>query len=290
MTTPLQKGNALESAVLAIEQLILRTSPNVKEKTYRIESKKIINAVGVHHEIDLFVTFAVGSGYDSVYIFECKNWKEAVGKNEIIVFAEKIAAAGAQRGFFVAKSFTADASAQADKESRMELIVASEHDASSTVLPFGYQTTHMTPTNVGLHFRKYGVVGRTEAIKIDFPTAIVLLNGTLLNMLDYINDWATEAMNESMLTFPSGTLVDGVYPRECLSKRTFSDGAFVLNGTSIGEAEITVRFDIQLVRPAVKSHFEINGRGRVISFESHTVGNATIQQVEFIFGPEASTR
>jgi hypothetical protein len=117
-----------------------------------------------------------------------------------------------------------------------------------------------------------------------------IVNGTLLNMLDYINDWATEAMNESMLTFPSGTLVDGVYPRECLSKRTFSDGAFVLNDTSIGEAEITVRFDIHLVRPAVKSHFEINGRGRVISFESHTVGNATIEQIEFIFGPEASTR
>jgi len=39
MTTSQQKGDALESAVLAIEGMILRSSPNVKEKTYRIESK-----------------------------------------------------------------------------------------------------------------------------------------------------------------------------------------------------------------------------------------------------------
>ena len=50
MTTAQQKGNALEAAVLAIEEVILRTSPNVKEKTYLIESKKLINVGGVHHE------------------------------------------------------------------------------------------------------------------------------------------------------------------------------------------------------------------------------------------------
>jgi hypothetical protein len=89
VTTAQEKGNALEAAVLAIEELILRTSPAVKEKTYVIESKKIINAGGVRHEIDLFVTFELGPGYNPVFIFECKNWQEAVGKNEIIVFCRK---------------------------------------------------------------------------------------------------------------------------------------------------------------------------------------------------------
>jgi len=54
VTTSQEKGNALEAAVLAIEERILRTSPNVKEKTYLIESKKLINVAGVRHEIDLF--------------------------------------------------------------------------------------------------------------------------------------------------------------------------------------------------------------------------------------------
>src|SRR5215472_7371246 len=138
MTLARDKGSALEAAVLAIEEHILRVSPNVKDKTYLIESNKIISVGGVRHEIDIFVTFELGPGYRPVYIFECKNWKEAVGKNEIIVFIEKIKAAGAQRGFFVAKSFTSDAEAQSRKEPRMELVIAAEHDPANTIVPFKF--------------------------------------------------------------------------------------------------------------------------------------------------------
>lgn len=285
MTTPQQKGNALEAAVLAIEEMILRTSPNVKEKTFLIESKKLINVGGVRHEIDLFVTFELGPGYNPLYLFECKNWKDAVGKNEIIVFAEKIAATGAQRGFFVAKSFTADAVAQANNEPRMELVVATEHDPASTILPFAYQSTFTKPTHVRVIFSKSGAPG-TKFVKYDLSQAIATLNGSPVNLLDYMNAWVTEAINESMRTFPSGTLVDGTYQRSCGSERTFREGIFVVNNTAIETATITVQFDIYLVRPAVKSHFEINGRGRVISFEAHTVRDVTINEVRFTFGPE----
>jgi hypothetical protein len=281
--TPQQKGNALEAAVLAIEVLILRTSPNVKERTYLIESKKHINVGGVHHEIDVFVTFDLGHGYNPVYIFECKNWKEAVGKNEIIVFAEKISAAGAQRGFFVAKSFTADAVAQANKEPRMELVVAAEHDPASTILPFRYQSTFTKPTHIKAVFSRWGKPG-TNSLKYDLSQAVATLNGNSLNLLDYMNAWVSEATNESMRTFPSGTLADGTYLRECESDRTFADGFFIVNDINIGTARISVQFEIYLVRPAVKSHFEINGRGRVISFAAHTVGDATMNEVQFTFG------
>jgi hypothetical protein len=284
MTTPQEKGNALEAAVLAIEELILRTSPNVKEKTYRIESKKLINVGGVHHEIDLFVTFELGPGYNPVYIFECKNWKEAVGKNEIIIFAEKIAVAGAQRGFFVAKSFTADAIAQAEKEPRMELVVAAEHDPASTILPFAYHSTFTKPLHIKGVFRRWGGTGK-EFVKVDFLQAVASLNGSSLNLMEYINTWVTESMNESMRTFPSGTLADGTYERECESERSFAEGLFILNDIAIQAITIVVKFEIYLVRPAVKSHFEVGGRGRVISFEAHTVGDVTFDEVQFTFGP-----
>ena len=286
MDTPQQKGNALEEAVRAIEEMILRSSPNVKEKTYLIESKKLINVGGVRHEIDLFVTFELGPSYNPVYIFECKNWKDAVGKNEIIVFAEKIAAAGAQRGFFVAKSFTADAEAQANKEPRMELVVAAEHDPASTILPFGYQSTFTKPKHVTATFGKWGVPPGSKSMKFDLSQAVVTLNGTPLNLLDYMNAWVTEAMNDSMRTFPSGTLVDGIYQRECGSERTFAEGSFILNNAAMQTATIAVQFEIYLVRPALKSYFEINGRGRVISFEAHTVGDVGINEVRFTLGPE----
>jgi hypothetical protein len=75
VATPYDKGNALEVAVASIERLILDTSPHLIERPFLFESKKIINAGGVHHEIDIFVTIDLGGGYKSVYIFECKNWK-----------------------------------------------------------------------------------------------------------------------------------------------------------------------------------------------------------------------
>jgi hypothetical protein len=119
VATPYDKGNALEVAVASIERLILDTSPHLIERPFLFESKKIINAGGVHHEIDIFVTIDLGGGYKSVYIFECKNWEASVGKNEIIVFAEKIDVTQAQHGYFVAKSFTKDAEAQATSNPRI---------------------------------------------------------------------------------------------------------------------------------------------------------------------------
>ena len=56
MTTSAEKGNVLEAAVAAIEGYILRTTPGLSQKTFLIESKKIINVGGVHHEIDIFET------------------------------------------------------------------------------------------------------------------------------------------------------------------------------------------------------------------------------------------
>ncbi len=290
MTTVQQKGNALEAAVLAVEQLILSASPSVKEKTYRIESKKIINVGGVHHEIDLFVTFDLGPGYSAIFIFECKNWKDAVPKNEIIVFAEKIAASGAQRGFFVAKSFTADALAQAKKEPRMELVAVTEHDPASTIMPFSYHTTFTKPRHVKAAVKKAGIPG-IKSVKIDLSQAVAILNGGPINLFEYINTWVVESMIQSMLTFPSGTLADGTYQRECSAERAYAEGAFSVTDNSIGTipigtATIDVQFDVYLVHPAIKSHFEINGRGRVISLEAHTVGDVTMTEVQFTFGPE----
>ena len=57
------KGRELESAVHAIEAVILEASPALREKPFVIESRKRIAVGGVHHEIDIFVTVeAAGSG------------------------------------------------------------------------------------------------------------------------------------------------------------------------------------------------------------------------------------
>ena len=78
---PREKGDVLEAAVAAIERHILATSPALRDRTFVIESKKVINVGDVHHEIDIFVTIDLGRGYQPIYIFECKNWQDSVGKN-----------------------------------------------------------------------------------------------------------------------------------------------------------------------------------------------------------------
>src|SRR5258708_15912576 len=93
-----------------------------------VEKKKIIRVNGVRNEIDVYVTIDSADGYSSIYIFECKNWQDAVGKDQIVLFSKKIEVSQATRGYFVAKSFTSDAEAQAKQNHRLILLLVKEND------------------------------------------------------------------------------------------------------------------------------------------------------------------
>jgi len=263
MRTPQEKGDALEIAVAAIEHHILSTSPSLREKTFLIESKKIIQVGGVHHEIDVFVRIDLGGGYTSTFIFECKNWEAAVGKNEIIVFAEKIAAAQAQHGFFVAKSFTKDGEAQAALNPRVRLVIASEHHPAGGILPDGFHTMIQIPLHVETAFHKGD--GNTELKTIDIPKAVAALRGEAINLGDYLVQWADEAANADSLKFQSGGCPAGDYERSTSVRRDYAKGEFIVDGMEIAWAEQLVRYNARIVRPAVISHFEVRTRGRVVS-------------------------
>ncbi len=58
MVTPKEKGDALEAAVAAIEEEILKKSPASAAKP-RVEKKKIIEVGGVRHEIDVYITIVL---------------------------------------------------------------------------------------------------------------------------------------------------------------------------------------------------------------------------------------
>jgi len=263
VTTPLEKGNVLEAAVAAIENHILSTSPALREKPFLIESKKIIAIAGIHHEIDIFVTIDLGDGYKSVFIFECKNWEDAVGKNEIIIFAEKIAASQAQIGFFVAKSFTKDARSQAATNARIRLVTVSEHEPTTAPLPFGFHGLLMTPVHAETTFHKAD--GDTQLKMIDMTTAIAKLRGELVDLRNYLCKWAEEAASQDALSFRSERYPEGDYERSTRSKREFKQGELAIDGMEIASAETSVRYKATVVRPAVASFFEIHSRGRVVS-------------------------
>ncbi len=139
------KGRALEDAVHAIETVILATVPGLQEDSFTIETRRRITVGGVLHKIDIWVETAVAKGYSSIFIFECKNQRRAVGKNDIAVFSEKVDAVRATHGYFVAKSFTKHAKAQAKKDPRMTLLLATEHDPVASIAPDHFHFTEPAP-------------------------------------------------------------------------------------------------------------------------------------------------
>jgi hypothetical protein len=119
-----EKGRSLENAVRFIQQTILESDPILKGTKFSIETNKIVVIAGVRNELDVYIKTLAGSHYESSWVFECKNWKKPVGKNEVIVLAKKIDSVGANRGFLVARRFSRDARAQAEQDGRLSLVLA----------------------------------------------------------------------------------------------------------------------------------------------------------------------
>ena len=264
-----------------IERFILDHSPSLKEKPFLFENKKIINVGGVHHEIDIFVTIDLGDGYRSVFIFECKNWQEAVDKNEVIVFAEKIAAVQAQVGFFVAKSFTKDAHAQAAANPRISLLTASEPDPTTAPMPFGFHGAILTPADLGATFFVRGA-DHSNFVSVNFATVTAKLLGNVIDLLKYLQNWAEEESSADVLKFRSERVPEGTYQRKAEGRREYAAGDLTLDEKDIERAEIQVSYNVTIVRPIVASYFEVESRGRVVSLAPIQIPTGPQMQMKFI--------
>ena len=276
MATSKEKGDSLEAVVAAIERHILSTTPALREKTFVIESKKIINVGGVHHEIDIFVTIDLGSGYKSIFIFECKNWQVPVGKNEVIVFSEKIDASQAQRGFLISKAFTKDAWSQAQKDPRVTLATAAEHDPLATEIPLGFHFVFSSVDNAEISFQGRGHTG--EQATVDISAARAQLLGETIDLRRYVLNWGTKRADEDARSFRSERAPEGLYERTAKANREFTIGEFILDDQDIERAELSVRYTLRVERPPIISHYEIATRGRVISLSPvQFQGPVTIQ-------------
>jgi hypothetical protein len=275
MTNSSEKGNSLEAAVAAIERQILTTEPGLRENTFVIESKKIINVGGVHHEIDIFVSIDSAPGYKSIFIFECKNLVEAVGKNDLVIFSEKIDAAQAQHGYFVAKSFTKDALAQASKDPRITILIATEQDPTTVPVPLHLHWIDSKLHAVAAVFIGWNSRG-TEEIPLDMVSATFQTSGGLSNVKEYLMEWAEEASKQDLNRFRSERVSDGTYLRRTEASREFEHGAVLLDGIVIKRANLTVDYNVRVLHLVVMSSFEVQRRGRVVSFAPVPIEGTTV--------------
>lgn len=276
MKTNNKKGHDLEHAVQAIEAVILESSPNLREQDFTIVARKIVIVAGVRHEIDIHVSVSVAKGYESVFIFECKNWDETVvGKNEIIIFSEKIRASSAQHGYFVAKSFTKDAVAQAKNDPRMTLLIATEHGPTTTITPESFHITAPSSRSLRVTFRPQGSQGKNP-LPIDLEGKHALLNGDEILLTDYLDGWTQELYEERLLTFSTATLPNGVYPMTATAERSFQPRECSIDSQYMEHVRMDVDYGVIVIHPAVISHYEVATRGRVVRLETVTVNNLKI--------------
>lgn len=290
-TNAQQKGNALEEAVRMIETVILRANPaTTQEATITIEPKKVMVIDGVKHEIDIFITIDHGRGYKAIFIFECKNWEEAVGKNEIIVFSEKIKAVQAQQGYFIAKSFGEYAVAQAKQDKRIELLLAS--DALGLLPPFvaNFRIAYCT------------VISRNISLgMIDDPQKIGMLTVPDDSKVKVQNEelflWAfneriqKRVIDEVMSHEPTATFKEGlVYFYDKPRTFTFQPNELFVNGNELRELQAHIIWEVRIIRPRIVSKFDIKTRGRIITFESDLLPTGEIIKIWLINIDESENR
>jgi len=243
--------------------VILESSPVLREQSFTIETRKRVAVGGVHHEIDIVVTATLAKGYTSLFIFECKNWEAAVGKNEIIVFSEKIDAVSAQRGYFVAKSFTKDAEAQALKDPRITLLTATEHNPAAILTTDCFEFTAPASVKGSSKFRVTGSSGK-HMYSIQIQGTKFRLGGTERLLKEYMDSWMQELYAERLLGFSTSTLPEGVHPMAASAERSFGAGEFLINDKEIEHVQIEAEFGVQIFRPAVIADYEVATRGRAI--------------------------
>ncbi len=267
-------GRELEEAVRAIEEAILTVSPHLREQPFKFESRKVIKANGARHEIDIFVTVDLSPRHSSTFIFECKDWNDPVGKNEIIVFSRKIAATSAQHGYFVAPAYTKDARAEAALDPRLILLTVKKGDAASSISPDFFHTTSHSPAQSKVDVRIFTTAAANPqgCIPVDMNQRL-MINGEELNGHKYIDRWITDLYEEHLKEFPTWNLSEGLQFMPGVGERFFDPGTCQLGEQEVRMMRITAQFAITIIRPAIKSDFEVASRGRAISYEKVSLPN-----------------
>jgi hypothetical protein len=119
--------------------------------------------------------------------------------------------------------------------------------------------------------------GTDSESSVDISNVRTEFNGCSVNLNEYLNRWADEARNQSMQTFPSGRLSEGVYDLSTNAIREFARGEFLLDGREVKKVGLSVTFKVHVFRPLVISHFDVVTRGRISSLAPFAVAGTTLR-------------
>lgn len=115
---------------------------------------------------------------------------------------------------------------------------------------------------ISLHARG----SKGEPIALDIDTCSAILHGTPINLREHTLQLGNVAASDHARTFRTERVSPGQYQRTAESKKIFASGDFVVDDLDIERAELSVRYTVRVEYPPMISYFEVECRGRVVSF------------------------
>src|SRR5258708_4806878 len=220
------------------------------------------------------------TGYTSIFIFECKNWEKKVGKDEIIVFSKKIDVVHAQTGYFIAKSFTRDAEAQAEQDGRLKLLIATEEldTLSPLIANFHILCNTVIDSNANFTLRP-GEIFKPRTYTHE--SAVRYRNEDLL-LRTFNEGMQRRITDEVMRNVPDDLIGKGVYIYTKTQTLVFHPHELTIEGQECYRVDMTVTWETRIIRPPIVSKFDIKTRGRVITYDSGELPSVGNIQMSFI--------
>lgn len=274
MSSVNMKGRSLERAVQVIEETIIRNSPSLRTAAFELEPRKVITVAGVRHEIDLSVRVQQGTHFEALHIFEAKNWKDPVGKSEILDFSEKIRVTGAATGYFVAKQFTSSARAQAEHDKHMQLVEVTDEFVSALDSLQIVSSEHRIES-LAIRVKARGVPSIDNPPILDHRMACQF-QGTPSTVQAFCIGEAEKQILEERNKNAAQFALIGTHPCRKHYKLEFDQKELCIGPIDVEHLVLDVDFSVVTAAALVISKFEVKGRGRAYTFQAQSVGNPNV--------------
>ena len=271
--TTYEIGNILENAVEAIETAILRDINANSNYKLVIETRKKVSIRGSLREIDIYVEMEMAEGYKALYLFECKNRKEKADPSDIDILHTKVRALNAQRGFFIAKSFTNPALNTAKGYGNIEAMLASDNlniEPLAKIMSSGFNTP-----NIHAEVELYGKASE-EYLNVNSLRTVqeVRLNGETIDYDKYIKGLAQQVLLriQEHIRNNIDTIPDGENGYKSYVEKIYKEGELTQDDYDVRKLVVHVDVGHIIHRLRVIADINIETKGRVVAFEPTSIG------------------
>lgn len=259
MSNPHQVGGALERAVRAIEEMVIRSDPGLSRAPFSIRPNAIITRDGMRYEIDILVTVNEGSPYQTIHLFECKNRKEPVSQADVTILADKVRELSAARGTLISREFTSCAKAKAAS-------------TGTELVPFDdavwFPLTAIQTEGVGFNFtRCQSQVFRRTPLEHrpdpDWKVAICRHRSRQVAFSIFVHELATaKLLEQKSFHRPPGTYTGTL---DCCLE--FDEGELLIGDWDVCAINVDFDYAITIRTARLVSTFSVEKRGRFARFE-----------------------